>query len=180
MAMRRGFFLFIFGVALFTPCFSQNMLLLGSEFNVTKPEFWNVGIGFNLIVINEYFQNDVMMNFGRIRTKDADVCEKDNFLFSLADKFYFSVNGAIAGFRAGVFAALGMYDIVDFPTVYDMFFNTGGFVGVALFPRSLFSLTADISPGYAMAFRLSDGPYINEAGFSLSLSFGLRFNFDKL
>ena len=173
--MRRGFFLFIFGVVLLSPCFSQNMFLLGSELNVTKPEFWNVGIGFNMIVFNENFQNDVMINFGRIRTKDAEVCDKENFLFSLIDRFYFSLDGNVAGLRAGVFAAFGMYDIDP-----DMFFNAGGFVGIALFPQSLVSFTADISPGYAMAFRLGKEQYINEAGFSLSLSFGLRLNFDKL
>ena len=179
--MKKVFFLFIFSAVLFSPCYSQNMLLLGGEFNVTKPEFWNVGVGFNMIVINEYFQNDVMIQFGGVRAEDKETGDhKENFLFSVMDRFYFSLDGNTIGFRAGVFTALGIYDIVDFTSAYDMFFNTGGFVGISLFPRSLLSLTADISPGYAIAFRMSEGPYINEAGFSLSLSLGIRLNFDKL
>ena len=191
--MRKAFFLFILGLVLLFPCFSQNMLIFGGEYNFTKPDFWNVGMGFNMRILNEYFQNDLMFNVGRIRAEIIEVTEdgdetirkksgefKENYLFTVMDRFYFTLDGGFIGLRAGVFAALGGYDIIDFPTVYDLFFNGGGFVGICLFPRSLFSLAFDASPGYAIAFRLGEGPYINDSGFSFSASVGLRINFDKI
>ena len=205
--MRKAFFIFIFGAAFLYPCFSQNMLLLGGEYNLytsqyssaAGPQFWSAGIGFNMKILNEYFQNDLMLNLGRIRAKAFEMVEiqeedsedvhnelveageKDKLLFTVKDSFYFTLDGSFVGIRAGVFAALGLYDIIDFPTVYDLFVNAGGFAGLCFFPKSLFSLALDFSPGFAAAFRLGGGgPYINDMGLSMSFSAGIRINFDKI
>jgi hypothetical protein len=161
------------------------MLLLDGEYNFFKPKFWNVGAGFNMKLINQYFQNDFMLGFGGIRveeiiTGEPQGEERQKFIFSIKDSFYFSLDGKWIGLRVGVFASIGIYDVPDFKKRCDMFFNAGGFAGICILPRSLVSVTVDLRPGYAIAFRIGEERSINEAGFSLSPSVGIRFNFDKL
>ena len=191
--MKKPLFLFIFSLVFLYPCFSQNMLVFGGQYNFSKPEFWNAGVGFNMKLINEYFQNDLMLNFGSFRN-EVIVSEeqgedtirvntgeyKENYLYTVKDSFYFTLDGSWIGLRAGVFAGFGIYGVIEFPKVYDLFFNPGGLVGICLFPKSLFSLALDFSPGYVVAFRLGNGLYINESNLSLSLSLGLRLNFDRI
>ena len=194
--MRKAWILFMFSIVFLYPCFSQNMLILGGEYNILQPDFWNASIGFNQKIINRYIQNDILLNFGSITAKNIEFIETEDedsgiiraeqisypqkFIFSVRDNLFFSLDGRWIGLRAGIFALLGINGIPDFPTAYNMFLNTGGFAGIWILPKSLVSVTLDISPGYALAFRLSEGPYIHEGGFSLPLSLGIRFNFDKL
>jgi len=180
------------------------MFLLGGEYNLLGQQFWNVGLGFNLKLINEYFQNDFMINGGFISAKDIVMVDappeadaKDDapkqvmatgdlrtrFLFSLKDSFYFSYDWKWIGVRAGVFASLGVYGVSDSGKSFNMSFNPGGFAGVCLFPRSIVSAFIDLCPGYLVVFRLSgsdsDSLFKNEAGFSLPLAAGIRINLDK-
>jgi hypothetical protein len=158
------------------------MLLLDGEYNFFKQEFWNVGAGFNMKLINQYVQNDFMLGFGGLRVKETESGEESllKFIFSLKDSFYFSLDGKWIGLRLGVFASIGIYDIPDFKKRCDMFFNAGGFAGICILPRSLISVTVDLRPGYAIAFRIGEELSVNKAGFSLSPSVSIRFNFDKL
>jgi hypothetical protein len=157
------------------------MLLLDGEYNIYKPEFWNVGVGFNMRLFNQYFQNDFMLGFGGIRVEESESGESPlKFLFSFKDSFYFSLDWELVGLRAGIFASVGIYDIPDFKKRWDLFFNIGGVVGICILPKSLVSVIIDLRPGYAIAVRTGEESFINEAGFSLSPSVGIRFNFDKL
>jgi len=177
--------------AAFSPvCFSQNMFVLGGEYNFTNPQFWGVGIGFNLKIYKEYFQNDLSINFGGIRANDPEQnmwahetkdAAEQKFLFYVKDNFYFSLDWKWFGLRAGVFVSLGLYDIYDNYSAADMLFNGGGFAGICLLPKSLFSLTIDVCPGYAMAFFVREKEAgFKVGGFSLPLTVGIRFNLDKL
>jgi len=214
--MKKTLLLFtifaLWGMVFITPCFSQNMLILGGEYNLSSPEFWGIGVGFNMKLFNEYIQNDFMVNLGAIRAKEAvieQIPEDDEqgteeneqrtgnreqrienneqlaigqakLLFSVSDKLYFSRDGKWVGLRAGVFASVGVYGIYDFPKTWDLFANAGGFAGVTILPQSFVSINLDLCPGYAVAFRFDDGFTENEAGFSLGLFLGIRFNLDKL
>ena len=167
-----------------------------------KPMFWGAGVGFNLKLFNDYIQNDLMLNFGSINAEEAIIDESSdnedsrffsrstgdgtgtgeaamNFLFYFRDKLYFSLDWKWVGLRAGISAALGVYGIPDFPTVWDLFINAGGLVGVCILPHSLVSITLDFCPGYTLAFRFS-GFNKNDAGLSFPLFLGVRFNLDKL
>jgi len=202
--MKKIFPLLILLAVFAAPCFSQNMFLLGGQYNLTKPQFWGAGLGFNLKLFKEYLQNDLTANVGGIWAKEAAIKEpetdeteidepetngmeidgtetaaKMKFLFYVKDNFYFSLDWKWVGLRAGVFASFGVYGIPDFPKVWDLFFNAGGFVGICILPQSLISITVDVCPGYAMAFRFDKGMATNEDGFSLPLSVGIRFNLDK-
>jgi hypothetical protein len=165
------------------PCFSQNMFLLGVEYNILRPQFWDAGLGFNFMILNERLQNDFLITFGGIWAKDVETktnAPRQRFAFSLRDSIYFSLDGRWAGFRAGIFASFGVFGVYDFPSIWDLVFNPGGFAGISLFPKSLVSMVIDICPGYVITFRINDGLAKNEAGFSLPLFLGLRFNMDKL
>ena len=201
--MKKIFFLLIMGVVFLFPCFSQNMLILGGEYNFYKPDFWSAGLGFNHRLFNEYIQNDFVFNFGRLTAKRTQIIETEvenggtengepeiirtevidypqKFFFYVKDNFYFALEGRGLGLRAGIFASFGIYGIPDFPTAYDLFFNGGGFAGISILPKSLISLTLDISPGYTVAFSFNEGFSRNDEGFSLTLSMGIRLNFDRL
>ena len=206
--MKKVLFLFIMGVVFLFPCFSQNMLILGGEYNIYKPDFWSAGIGFNHRLLNEYIQNDFTLNFGRITAKHTQIIETvvenggtengeeengepeiirteiidypEKFIFYVRDNLYLALEGRGLGLRAGVFASFGIYGMPNFPTAYDMFFNGGGFLGISILPKSLFYVTMDVSPGYTLAFSINDGLVMNERGFSLSLGIGIRLNLDKL
>ena len=196
--MKKTFFIFLFSILFLSPLFCQNMLLFGTEHNIyNSPGFWTAGTGFNMKLINDYFQNDLMFNGGQIRAKKEFVREivnaegekqiirsdtdeyTDKFLFTVKDNFYLAYDWKWIGLRAGVFASIGIYDVPDFPHLWDFFFNTGGFGGVCFFPKSLFALAVDAGPGYSVAFRLGDGPQTRESGFSLVISLSLRINFDR-
>jgi len=199
--MKKKFLLCVLGAVFLFPCFSQNMFLLGGEYNFLEPQFFNVGLGFNLKLFNEYIQNDLTVNFGGILAKDIVMIEEApndaandeapelvmttgdprlKFLFSLKDSLYFSLDWKWAGLRAGIFASFGVYGISDSAKSWDMIFNPGGFVGICLFPKSLVSVVVDVCPGYLVAFRVSESMAENEAGFSLPVYLGIRFNLDKL
>jgi hypothetical protein len=182
--MRKTFFLFTMGTFFLFPCFSQNMIILGGEYNFIKPQFWSAGLGFNFIVLNEHLQNDFTVNFGGILPKEINTADdpRQKFLFSIRDGFYFSWDWKWVGLRAGVFASWGIYDIDGSSKTCDMSFIPGGFVGLSLFPKSLFSVVIDVCPGYLFLFRINEGFSFskNESGFSLPLFLGIRFNMDKL
>ena len=193
--MRKIFFALILGTAFSATAFSQNMIIIGADYNLSGVDFWGVGVGFNHVVFNRYFQNDFMLNFGAVRAKSPDTSAPSmdengepaldpsihyRFMFSIMDRLYFALDGRRVGLRVGVFAALGMYAMPSFPPGYGLFFNTGGFVGINILPRSPVSVTIDLGPGYAVAFRISDGLTAHDSGFSLPLFLGLRFNFDRL
>ena len=166
--MRKTILLFVLSMVFLSPCFSQNMLILGGEYSLFSPEFWGAGVGFNLKLFNKYIQNDVLITFGSIDAPPA------KFLFSLRDSFYFCLEGTWLGLRAGICALLGMYG------THDLLFSPAGFVGFVLLPQSLISINLDACPGYAIAFRVGEDLGINKAGFSLALFFGVRLNLDKL
>ena len=193
--MKKVCFLLILGTVSLAPCFSQNMLMLGGEYNFFKPQLWGAGLGFNLKLFNEYIQNDLTVNFGNLWAKEAIVeieseetetviteggDVRKRFFFSLRDSLYFTLEGDWVGLRAGIFASLGLYQIVEFPTAYDLFANGGAFAGIVILPKSLFSVALDLCPGYLIAFRFKEGVSKNDEGFSLSLSLSIRFNLDKL
>ena len=180
---RLVLFLFILGMAFAPSCFSQNMLLFGGDYNLmSKPEVWNVGFGFNLKLYEEFVQNDLLINFGGIRARDAEKKEAAiplKFLFSVKDNIYYYKEWKWIGLRAGVSASFGVYGIRDSLSVYDLFFSIGGLTGICIMPRALISITLDISPGYALTFGNAEKLSVYEAGFSLPLSLCIRFNFDK-
>ena len=196
--MKKAFIFFFLGAVFLPLCFSQNMLMLSGEYSFFKPQFWGAGIGFNMKYFNEYIQNDLTLNFGSIWAKDVPVEEEESdedrppvvqveslgssmrFVFYLRDNLYFALEGDWVGLRAGVFASLGVYNIIELPMSYDMLFNGGGFAGITILPKSLISVALDLCPGYLVAFRLKDGISKNQEGFSLSLALSIRFNFDKL
>jgi len=183
--VRKFFFPFILGTVFLFPCFSQNMLLLGGEYNFLKPQFFGAGPGFNFKLFNEYIQNDFTINFGGLWIKDVEDNDANGepgmkFLFTIRDGFYFSFDWKLVGVRAGVFALLGVYGITDSAKSWDMVCNPGGFAGVCLFPKSLVSVVVDVCPGYLIAFRASENTAENDAGFSLPVYLGIRFNLDKL
>ena len=149
-------------------------------------------------------QNDFIVNFGGIRARYAEKKpdeteptesieliqsiesnEPDDsaipmkFLFSVKDNLYCTKEWKWIGLRAGIFASFGVYGIYDSLTVYDLFFSIGGLAGICFLPRALISITLDIFPGYALTFGNVGKPGIYEAGFTLPLSFCIRFNFDK-
>jgi len=188
--MKKLFFLCLI-TSIFAPvCFSQNMFVLGGEYSLTNPQYWGLGLGFNLKVYKEYFQNDFSVNFGGIRVNDPaenmwahntkDAAEQ-KFLFYLKDNIYYSHDWKWVGIRAGVFVLIGLFDIYDNHSAADLLFNGGGFAGICLLPKSLFSLTIDVCPGYAIAFYAREKEAgIKAGGFSLPLAVGVRFNLDKL
>jgi len=173
--MKKIILLCVLGAAFIFPCFSQNMFLLGGEYNFLKPQFFSAGLGFNFKLFNEYIQNDFTVNSGGIWIKDIE-----SFLFSIRDSLYFSMDWKWVGLRAGVFTLLGVYGVTDSAKAWDMAFNPGVFAGVCLFPKSLFSVVIDVCPGYMVAFRLSEEMAENGGGFSLPVYLGVRFNLDKL
>jgi hypothetical protein len=66
----RVLLLFILGMVFAPACFSQNMLMLGGNYNLMrKPEIWSAGLGFNLKLYKEIVQNDFSVNFGGIQAK---------------------------------------------------------------------------------------------------------------
>jgi len=188
--VKKILFLCVIAAAFSPRCFSQNMFVLGGEYNFTNPQFWAAGIGFNMRLLNEYIQNDLTINFGGIsandpaqnmRAMETKTTTEQKFLFYVKDNIYFSLDWKWVGLRSGIFASLGLYDIYDNYSAADMFFNGGGFAGICLLPKSLFSLTIDVCPGYATAFYVREKEAgLKTAGFSLPLAVGIRFNLDKL
>jgi hypothetical protein len=182
MDMKKIPLLFIFGLVILPDCFSQNMLIIGGEYNPFKPAFWDSNIGFNIEVLDQHIQNDILFAFGGIWARNEEEKRPQKFLFSLKDKIFYSLDGRYVGLRAGVSAAFGIYDLSEFPQRTDLFFSAGGFAGICIFPHSPFSVTLDVCPGYALAFYVTDAPgaSVNDSGFMLPISLGLRFNIDKL
>ncbi len=180
--MKKIPFLFILGVVVLPCCFSQNLLIAGGEYNPFKPSFWDCGIGFNVEVLNEHLQNDILFLGGSIMVRDEEDERPQQFFFSVKDKFFYSLNGRYLGLRAGVSASFGIYDISEAPREIDFIFSVAGFAGICIFPKSLISIVLDICPGYAMAFCINDDfeGSRNEFGFILPIFLGVQFNFDKL
>jgi hypothetical protein len=180
--MKKILLLFILGMVVLPCCFSQNLLMVGGEFNPLDPLFWDCGIGFNIEVLNEHLQNDTLLVFGGIMAENEEGERPQKLLFSVKDNFFYSLNGRYLGLRAGISAAFGIYDLSGAPKEADFFFNIAGLAGICILPKSIISVTLDICPGYAMAFRLNDAfkPSRNEFGFMLPISLEVRFNIDKL
>jgi hypothetical protein len=177
----------LLGLAFLPDCFSQNVLIAGGEVNPLKPVFWGANAGFNFEILSKYLQNDFLLSFGGIHAgsgaeETQEEPEPGKFLFALKDNLYVSLNGEILGLRIGVSASFGMYDIPEYPKMYDLFFNAAGLIGIGIFPQSLISITVDICPGYVLAFRVTDAPSgaVNDSGFMLPIALGLRLNLDKL
>ena len=167
-AVKKVILLFIIALAVLFPCFSQNMFLLGGEYQFFKPDFFSAGLGFNMKLYKEILQNDFSLNFGGMRMKQAEAADPFRFLFYVKDNLYISHDWQWVGLRAGIFASLG-----------DFLFTGGGFAGICILPRSLIALTIDVSPGYTIIFREGETIAMHEAWFSLPLSLGIRFNLDK-
>jgi hypothetical protein len=180
--MKKIPLLFILGMVVLPRCFPQNLLMVGGEFNPLDPLFWNCGIGFNIEVLNQHIQNDTLLVAGGIRAENEEGERPQKFLFSVKDKFFYSLNGRYIGLRAGISAAFGIYDFSRDPQATDLFFSVAGLAGICILPKSLISITLDICPGYAMAFRLNDAfkGSRNEFGFMLPISLGVQFNIDNL
>jgi hypothetical protein len=181
-AWRKICCIFILGMAALPECAAQNMLIAGGEYNPFSPKFWDCYAGFNMELYNEHLQNDLLVSFGGITAASGQGEGKSRFLFRFKDNIYFSWNFSVIGLRAGVSASFGIYDVPEFPAAWDLFFSAAGFAGICILPKSLISITVDVLPGYALAFRVTDAPgvSINESGFMLPISVGLRFNLDKL
>jgi hypothetical protein len=179
--MKKVFFLFCFAMVVSANCFSQNMLIVGGDYNPFKPVFWNGNIGFNLELFNENIQDDLLLNFGSLTAENEQGKEPQKFIFSIKDNFFYSLDGRFVGLRAGVSASFGIYDIPEFPKSADLFFTATGLVGICILPKSLISITLDLCPGYAVAFRATDAPglSLNDSGFILPMALGIRVNLDK-
>jgi hypothetical protein len=180
--MKKILLLFIVSVAVLPDCFSQNMLIIGGEYNPFDPGFWNGNIGFNLELFNSHVQDELLLGFGGITVNDEHDERPRKFLFSVRDNFFYSLDGEFIGLRAGISASFGVYDITEFPKVNDLFFSAAGFAGICILPKFFISITLDVCPGYAMAFRVTDTFNIsgNELGFMLPIALGIRLNIDKL
>ena len=197
--MKKAALCFLMGTVFLPLCFSQNMPIISGDYNIYKPDFWTVGAGFNIKLFKEIIQNDLSVNFGSMTARRIEIIETkiddengeeqiistevidypQKFLFSIKDNIYFTLEGKFIGIRAGASASIGIYGI-KLPGQYDLFFNIGGLAGLSLFSKALISVTLDVLPGYAVAFRILDGVSKNEDGFALAVSVGIRLNFDKL
>jgi hypothetical protein len=180
--MKKILLLLVFSITALPDCFSQNMLIIGGEYNPFDPGFWNGSIGFNLELFNVHIQDELLLSFGGITAKDDRDERPQKLLFSVRDNFLYSLDGEFIGLRAGISAAFGGYDVTGLPEGIDLFFSAAGFAGVCILPKSLISITLDICPGYAIAFRITGAPGIsgNELGFMLPIALGIRLNMDKL
>jgi hypothetical protein len=149
-----------------------------------------------MTLFNEHLQNETLLAFGSIRAasgKNVTVDDgggevitgggvSDRFFFRFKDKLYFSWDFSIIGFRAGLSFSAGFYDLSGFPKALDLIFSASGFAGICILPTWIISLTIDVSPGELLAFRVTDAPdfSVNDSGFMLPISVGIRFNLDKL
>jgi len=180
--MKKILLLFIFGITALPNCFSQNMLIIGGEYNHFSPVFWNASIGFNLELINEHIQDELLFTLGGITVKNTKEEGPQKFLFSVKDNIFYSLDGRFIGLRSGITASFGIYDVPIVPRSFDFFFSAAALVGICILPKSLISVTLDVCPGYAMAFNYTV-PFEfsgNESGFMLPLTLGIRLNIDKL
>jgi hypothetical protein len=182
--MKKTLLLIIFSLAILPDCFSQNMLIIGGEYNIYEPVFWDGVIGFNQKLFKEIIQTDLLLAFGSLTLKEEDTEneESEKFLFAVKDNLFYSWGKKYVGLRAGVSASLGLYDIPEYPKIFDFFFKIGGLVGICVFPQSFISVTLDVCPGYGMAFRLTDtlDHTFYDSGWVLPIALNMRFNFDKL
>ncbi|MDR2483030.1 MAG: hypothetical protein LBD08_05290 [Treponema sp.] len=182
MGKRKAVLLLILSLAVTGAVFSQNMLILGGEYNPLSPGFWSVGAGFNLELFNEYIQDDLMFNFGGVTALNEQGERPPRFIFSIKDSVYFSLDWDWIGLRAGITASAGLYQHPEFPEKAALLFSAGGFAGLCVLPRSPISITVDLCPGYAAAFHVTDKPdaALDEPGFILPVALGIRLNLDKL
>ena len=205
--MKKCCFLFIIGAVFLSPCFSQNMVMLSGEYNLFKPPLWGAGIGYNMRLWDTYVYNDLLAYFGLIQAREPYILESfitekvtddegnevdetqsifteyedfpHQFFFSIRDNLYFALDWKWVGLRAGIFASLGVYHFSDFPRLH-LFVIPGGFAGISILPKSLISVTLDISPGYIFAFGFGeDGAALYDTGLYLSVALGVRLNLDK-
>jgi hypothetical protein len=158
------------------------MLIVGGEYNYFNPSFWSGNIGFNFEVFNQHIQDDLLLSFGSLGVKDENGGDINRFHFAVKDNIFYSLDGKFVGLRTGISASLGIYDVPEFPKIFDLSFAATGFVGICIFPNSLVSITLDVCPGYAVAFRSTNFTSIspNDSGFILPIVLGLRLNLDKL
>jgi hypothetical protein len=180
--MKKILLLLIFGIMVLTDCFSQNMLIIGGEYNHFNPSFWNGSIGFNIELFNEHIQDELLLTFGSITAKNGIDKKEPRFIFSVKDNLFYSLDGKFAGLRAGVTASFGIYDVPVFPKSFDFFLSGAGLVGICILPRSLISITLDVCPGYAIPFNFTDKFQFsgNDLGFMMPVTLGIRLNIDKL
>jgi hypothetical protein len=179
--MKRVSFLFFTAILLHPHTFSQNMLSISAEANLFfPPAFWHTGAGFNLSLFNNYIQNEAVLYFGSI-SAPKNLNGNDTapvFFLSLNDKLFFALDGKYLGLRTGLSVTIGLFPVEDTP---NLLLNPGAFVGFSLFPRSLFSLTFDITPAYALRlFQENNDTSISHNGFNLAFALAVRLNFEKL
>jgi hypothetical protein len=180
--MNKTVLVLLCGVCMPLSVFSQNLLMVGGEFNFFKPVYWDAGIGFNLniAVFDIYLQSDTFLNFGALTAENADGEEERNFLVYLKDNLYYSWDVSFIGFRLGASAGFGFYS----GEVGNCFFTIAGLAGIVILPASLVSFVIDIHPGYGMAFNLSsDHEYfvvLRDKGFVMPVSASVRLNLDRL
>jgi hypothetical protein len=179
--VKKFLLLFIMGMVFLFPCFSQNMLILGGEYNpFFGPEYWNAGAAFNLQIKSQYLQNEFMVNFGGTKAEDKTGSPAQKFSLSFRDNLFLSLNWKWVGLRLGVLASLGIYDFSDIPDTFNLLLYPGAFAGICILPQSLISVTLDVCPGYALHIHWSDELTLARKGFILPLSLGIRLNLDKL
>jgi hypothetical protein len=176
--MKKLALLLFCGMAMLPACFSQNMLIIGGEYNPLTPLFWDGNMGFN-IKTNEYMQNEMLLGAGVISSRDENGEDPEKMLFAFRDNFFFSLEGRYLGLRAGVSGALGVFDVLAMPGKISVFVNLTGLVGLWILPRSLISVVVDICPGYGLTFFIPDG-FISNSRFVLPIALSLRLNIDKL
>jgi hypothetical protein len=146
-----------------------------------KPVFWDGMIGFNYM-FTEHIHDDFLLSLGKATIQNDEHNDStEKFVFSVKDNVFYSLNSKYIGLRLGAFVSVGVYGLSEIP---DLFLSAGGLAGVWFFPKSLISLTVDVSPGYAWAlgFDTKDipGSTLHDGGFILPIALNLHINFDKI
>jgi hypothetical protein len=177
------------------------------------PMWLSGSLGTNILLYRTLVQTDILVGFGGIYAKrpfriekppvdegeaeavdetetaaedGADTYEyreNNEFLFSISDNIFVSLNTKAVGLRAGFSGGIGLYsgELVQF------FLNIGFLVGIHILPESLFSFTVDIKPGYTGTaiwdYNNSDffkAFSILQHGWTFPLALSVRLNLDKL
>ncbi|MDR0403848.1 MAG: hypothetical protein LBH35_09705 [Treponema sp.] len=188
----------------------QNILMTQADWNFLSPDnaqssrgpTWLSGsAGTNILLYRTLIQNDVLVGFGGIQaigpfkiekppvadgedeTVEYEHREGSQFLFTVSDNIFVSLNTKAIGLRAGFSGGAGIYS----GELVQLFLNLGFLAGIHILPESLISFTVDIKPGYTgtIAWDFNNADVIQaisplQHGWTFPLALSLRLNLDKL